>query len=109
LRVRVRTVDRHPQHVTAGGVVHLEAAVGKSERVRAGLAVGGAQPRRVRQELGGGATAVGHLEHLELEGARRLGAARGGVVARAVGDRKSTRLNSSHRTISYAVFCLKKK
>src|SRR5207248_11159584 len=27
----------------------------------------------------------------------------------AVLDRKSTRLNSSHRTISYAVFCLKKK
>src|SRR5207248_10916821 len=26
-----------------------------------------------------------------------------------VSDRKSTRLNSSHRTISYAVFCLKKK
>src|SRR5207248_10948797 len=31
----------------------------------------------------------------------------GGRVSRA--DRKSTRLNSSHRTISYAVFCLKKK
>src|SRR3712207_8250946 len=30
--------------------------------------------------------------------------------ARAVGlDRKSTRLNSSHANISYAVFCLKKK
>src|SRR5437879_7503245 len=30
--------------------------------------------------------------------------------ARATGeDRKSTRLNSSHRCISYAVFCLKKK
>src|SRR5437764_9465723 len=27
----------------------------------------------------------------------------------AGGDRKSTRLNSSHRCISYAVFCLKKK
>src|SRR5438094_3118535 len=27
----------------------------------------------------------------------------------AIRDRKSTRLNSSHRTISYAVFCLKKK
>src|SRR5207244_12939717 len=27
----------------------------------------------------------------------------------AVGDRKSTRLNSSHQIISYAVFCLKKK
>src|SRR3712207_7589993 len=28
---------------------------------------------------------------------------------RGVGDRKSTRLNSSHANISYAVFCLKKK
>src|SRR5476651_2068484 len=28
---------------------------------------------------------------------------------RATGDRKSTRLNSSHANISYAVFCLKKK
>src|SRR5438445_3107022 len=34
------------------------------------------------------------------------------TVARRVGlkrDRKSTRLNSSHANISYAVFCLKKK
>src|SRR5437764_8644752 len=29
--------------------------------------------------------------------------------ARVKPDRKSTRLNSSHRCISYAVFCLKKK
>src|SRR5260221_8284200 len=28
---------------------------------------------------------------------------------KAAGDRKSTRLNSSHTVISYAVFCLKKK
>src|SRR2546430_13403905 len=27
----------------------------------------------------------------------------------SIGDRKSTRLNSSHSQISYAVFCLKKK
>src|SRR3989442_11759461 len=38
----------------------------------------------------------------------------GGVVSAAnrgwsCGDRKSTRLNSSHVRISYAVFCLKKK
>src|SRR6266705_5186361 len=33
----------------------------------------------------------------------------GPVRAGDPGDRKSTRLNSSHRTISYAVFCLKKK
>src|SRR5256885_11654434 len=30
-------------------------------------------------------------------------------VIRALEDRKSTRLNSSHLVISYAVFCLKKK
>src|SRR3712207_8756292 len=35
----------------------------------------------------------------------KTGVARHGVVA----DRKSTRLNSSHANISYAVFCLKKK
>src|SRR5437879_7561240 len=43
--------------------------------------------------------------------------ARGGVMSLPVlksllqreVDRKSTRLNSSHRCISYAVFCLKKK
>src|SRR2546427_1691027 len=31
------------------------------------------------------------------------------ISAFAKGDRKSTRLNSSHSQISYAVFCLKKK
>src|SRR5690242_21071070 len=31
------------------------------------------------------------------------------VPQRELGDRKSTRLNSSHMSISYAVFCLKKK
>src|SRR5437764_10411701 len=31
------------------------------------------------------------------------------LVRIAAEDRKSTRLNSSHRCISYAVFCLKKK
>src|SRR3712207_7876591 len=30
-------------------------------------------------------------------------------MLREFGDRKSTRLNSSHANISYAVFCLKKK
>src|SRR5258708_21837130 len=32
-----------------------------------------------------------------------------GVGMGELGDRKSTRLNSSHQIISYAVFCLKKK
>src|SRR3712207_8240480 len=30
-------------------------------------------------------------------------------LSKRLGDRKSTRLNSSHANISYAVFCLKKK
>src|SRR5206468_13101441 len=33
----------------------------------------------------------------------------GGAGGRPARDRKSTRLNSSHDQISYAVFCLKKK
>src|SRR5438105_11704592 len=48
---------------------------------------------------------------------RRTGAARGqlsrfhlrNAQSRCEEDRKSTRLNSSHEWISYAVFCLKKK
>src|SRR3712207_7102788 len=38
-----------------------------------------------------------------------LVALEGGADAVEVVDRKSTRLNSSHANISYAVFCLKKK
>src|SRR3989442_11022372 len=52
-----------------------------------------------------------HLRH-RAHRARRLGAeqvpGRLGLVLVAA-DRKSTRLNSSHVRISYAVFCLKKK
>src|SRR5580698_9645288 len=40
---------------------------------------------------------------------RRAGAGDAGSPARRGTDRKSTRLNSSHMSISYAVFCLKKK
>src|SRR3712207_8275232 len=62
-----------------------------------------------------------HRRHPRANGARAGddGAARrpelvvSGVArphhAPRVGDRKSTRLNSSHANISYAVFCLKKK
>src|SRR5207245_8414168 len=40
---------------------------------------------------------------------RRATAAKASAVRVAGEDRKSTRLNSSHGSISYAVFCLKKK
>src|SRR2546427_2571739 len=41
--------------------------------------------------------------------ARAVAAAKAAAEGVKVGDRKSTRLNSSHSQISYAVFCLKKK
>src|SRR2546428_7248291 len=42
-------------------------------------------------------------------GGHQLREAADGAEAQLVADRKSTRLNSSHDQISYAVFCLKKK
>src|SRR3712207_9305493 len=39
----------------------------------------------------------------------RVGGTPQGIAVGAGGDRKSTRLNSSHANISYAVFCLKQK
>src|SRR5699024_12847425 len=67
-----------------------------------------AAARELRQELRGLKLSAG------------IGVAAGRVVAghigahdrfeyTVIGDRKSTRLNSSHVSISYAVFCLKKK
>src|SRR3712207_8716087 len=56
-------------------------------------------------ELGAGCGSVGGVGLVD-EGLRH----RVDVVRRHAGrDRKSTRLNSSHANISYAVFCLKKK
>src|SRR2546430_13606445 len=49
--------------------------------------------------------------HVRPPGARGRARERGGNLGshRDCRDRKSTRLNSSHSQISYAVFCLKKK
>src|SRR5258707_7423463 len=67
----------------------------RSERLAAAFAETGSAA------AGAGADAVG------------VGEAGAGVGASAgagrIGDRKSTRLNSSHANISYAVFCLEKK
>src|SRR5256886_7316877 len=52
------------------------------------------------------AAAVGPTEQAAREGAQSTAC---GPIASGMEDRKSTRLNSSHSQISYAVFCLKKK
>src|SRR5438132_10520923 len=50
---------------------------------------------------------VGPFWPMDTTGEQRLGPQ--GEVLYSSLDRKSTRLNSSHTVISYAVFCLKKK
>src|SRR5256885_11697066 len=55
-------------------------------------------------------TLAGMQRVVALSGAPEgFGHATDALVRFAPGDRKSTRLNSSHLVISYAVFCLKKK
>src|SRR5438132_10009669 len=49
------------------------------------------------------------VAHANANAAAKARFKRGEVVTEGKGDRKSTRLNSSHTVISYAVFCLKKK
>src|SRR5438094_4992786 len=61
---------------------------------------------RVRELLEVGDRA-GHFVGEQLHVDSALRGLENGLFVRQ--DRKSTRLNSSHRTISYAVFCLKKK
>src|SRR5436189_3214478 len=51
---------------------------------------------------------VNQTDQIEFVGHRRKLTA-DGLQSDNESDRKSTRLNSSHRCISYAVFCLKKK
>ena len=48
-------------------------------------------------------------EILKVNGSSLDAVEQGVMVAESDPDRKSTRLNSSHKPISYAVFCLKKK
>src|SRR3712207_8953819 len=50
-----------------------------------------------------------HAKHAPLAHHRDAPGTRDAGARVPAGDRKSTRLNSSHANISYAVFCLKKK
>src|SRR3989449_7175698 len=97
-RVRART-DTGPEeqlgdvHQPAGRLVDLVFAVAVAE-----------QPPRDR-DLSESGVLRRHQPAVVLEGQRDLRHPGGGPRL----DRKSTRLNSSHGYISYAVFCLKKK
>src|SRR5574337_1638934 len=72
--------------------------------VKQGTVVAQAEDADYAQQVAVAEAALG-VQHRQLESARQnLAAAERTVSAR---DRKSTRLNSSHHSISYAVFCLK--
>src|SRR5690242_21025293 len=75
-----------PAAPTAGKVVDARVRLGREDRTAA-------QPHA----------------RAEVRAPTRVEAADPRVPARLRPDRKSTRLNSSHMSISYAVFCLKKK
>src|SRR5207249_8624747 len=70
-------------------------------------AAAGAQPADAGGQ--GRHAAMGKAGRRGVPGAARAGSADPGPGGQQVRDRKSTRLNSSHVSISYAVFCLKKK
>src|SRR6266536_5403484 len=112
----------------ARGVVRSGLAAAAAPASRAGVRVGdrGCLPRRRLDQAGGEAGAAARrradVEEPGLTPGEEPRPDRRGLphpparreplrvrdLGRAGGDRKSTRLNSSHEWISYAVFCLKK-
>src|SRR2546426_8378043 len=78
------------------------------------------RPRATRVEIPGGLVRLNHRRssrqdstparpEIRRSSATNRAAASAGTRHSRFEDRKSTRLNSSHLVISYAVFCLKKK
>src|SRR3712207_7738019 len=94
---------RRPPRSTLFPYTTLFRSAGRGEAVVEVAAVQLAEEVRLRADegmLGGG-----ELRRPRLESRRDPGGGEQGMRR----DRKSTRLNSSHANISYAVFCLKKK
>src|SRR5260221_12823489 len=96
------------------GDVRVFLAVAREGSMRAaGRALGLSQPTIARRLAAFEASFGGQTLFDRLPEGLRLNAAGEQLVAAALrcspSDRKSTRLNSSHTVISYAVFCLQKK
>src|SRR5699024_12036100 len=95
----------------------LVVAVQHIVLVRGTERVGKRRPQSARRHVGEWAVGVHgscqwfalQILHHQRQAVRFLGEVVHLYTVRMVQDRKSTRLNSSHVSISYAVFCLKKK
>src|SRR6266542_1866928 len=96
LRLRLCRETPEPLHPVVSGPAGNDQASRRSVKRRERLAVHLVGDKTVFQRL------------LDLDASLKRGDLAGRLVA-AGRDRKSTRLNSSHGSISYAVFCLKKK
>src|SRR5438876_5283667 len=82
--------------------VPRRSSVGAFQRVESGEQL--SYERRFEQVIGNSPALEEVLEQVE-----RVAPTDSTVLIQGETDRKSTRLNSSHPSISYAVFCLKKK
>src|SRR5436309_6450821 len=99
--------------LTASTVLALSGAADAADTVRIGLPTKTYWPTTiaetaVRQKLFEKEGITAELT-IYRSGAETFEGMAAGAADRQLRDRKSTRLNSSHVKISYAVFCLKKK
>src|SRR5699024_4242196 len=105
LRAELKTAMRARDRVAVAALRSAIATIDNAEAVPVETPLPGASAAAsedAQQHVAGAVVGVGNSEVAR----RDLGEAR---MRELVRDRKSTRLNSSHGSSSYAVFCLKKK
>src|SRR5437867_3080000 len=98
----IHGANSHPDVITVAAVAVTDRRLGYSSQGRGAL-------YSRKPDLAGFSHFVGSRIYPADAGTSAASPVAAGVAAALRQDRKSTRLNSSHRTISYAVFCLKKK
>src|SRR5437870_8288777 len=118
-RLRKEVIREHRRPAMCALIVLILRRGSACERsgADAGTAAGAALPAGSNEQEGKGydATRQVHFSGHDRRRPRAGGVVQPGRPGRSAGahrhrtDRKSTRLNSSHVAISYAVFCLKKK
>src|SRR5436190_18327397 len=100
-------LERRPREVPCGGRAAVAVEPVREMQFGAAVALGGPRGMSVTRTLPNRARRmVGAWCFVDYYGPDDI---TGSAGMRVPPDRKSTRLNSSHTVISYAVFCLKKK
>src|SRR6266568_8509599 len=104
--------SRHPTHSSTPSAPDRKRAPATARLcgvARSSADWAGDVDERAARHDGGGQRTPDRRAEYELLQVLRASHRRVTGCAGSSGDRKSTRLNSSHSSISYAVFCLKKK